>query len=247
MTTNESTAFGAMVAASTQTACIVAAAALLLGPAVMWLARAHQLRPTPSGWTTTVATTAAAGVLASAVIAAVVNPDRSTEATSTAAWVGLVAVPMLVHGLPAVLVDVTEQRLPDALTAPMLATTLLVVATSSAVTGDWRAGLRSLLVAVLVTGAAVAVKGLHTAAIGWGDIKLLPSLGAVLGWSGVTTTAEAAALWAILIPLTALSTVRTTAIGERGGTPAAVSNLSATVPYGPALLGGAAAALVPGP
>ena len=223
---------------------VTAAAALLLGPPALWLAHAHQLRPTRLGWATTAATTAATGLLAAAVALAAVAPAGEAGAA--------VAVPMLAIGLPAALVDAHEQRLPDALTAPLLATTLLTAAVTSAVTGDWRAGLRGVLVAVLLSGAALAVKGVRPGVIGWGDIKLLPSLGVVLGWAGWTTTVHATALWAILLLATALATAvfrtaaragRRRAAGCAGTEPGGGSS---TVPYGPVLLAGVAAALGPG-
>ena len=246
MTPNEATAgFAATTASSVQVGCVVAIAALLLGPATLWLAHAHQHRPGPTGWAATAATTAATGVLVATVVLAIADTGRAGGERFVMA---AIAIPMLVYGLPAVLVDVTEQRLPDALTAPLLATTLLAIVVSSAVTGDWRAGLRSVLVAIVITGGAVASKGVRTAAFGWGDVKLTPSLSAVLGWSGWITAAQAAVLWAILILLTALGLAAARAARTRlHNAPTAISGGSPSVPYGPALLVGAAAALVPGP
>jgi leader peptidase (prepilin peptidase) / N-methyltransferase len=232
---------------SAQLAGATAIVAIVLGPAALWLARTQQVHPIPGSWATSAASAAAAGILAALVAGA---GEASTDVA-----VVVVAAPMLAFGFPAALVDVREQRLPDALTAPLLVTTLIALAVVAGVTGSWSAGLRALLVAVLVTGAALAVKGVRTAAIGWGDIKLLPSVGVVVGWSGWTSTVEAATLWAVLIPATALVTASLTAAppaliarGRRErGVAGSVAGWSSAVPYGPALLAGAAAALVPGP
>lgn len=198
-----------------------ALAALLLGPGAVRQVHRNLLVPLTCSGPAAAATSCLSGILAASLAC---SGDLVTWA---------VAAPLLAFGLPAAIVDAHEQRLPDALTRPLLATTLLTVAVAAAATGDWPAGVRAILAAVVVTGGAVAVKGLRSSAVGWGDIKLMPSLGAALGWSHWSTLGMAAALWMLLIAISAA------ALGAVGR--------DSTVPYGPALLVGAAAALAAGP
>lgn len=64
--------------------------------------------------------------------------------------------------------------------------------------------------------------------LGWGDLKLLPSLGAALGCHGPEAVLHAVVLWLVLIAVTAV------AVAVRG---------RESVPYGPALVLGTVAAL----
>jgi prepilin signal peptidase PulO-like enzyme (type II secretory pathway) len=254
------TAVASTSTAASTSAATAAVAALVVGPVVVWLVGFHRLHPARLGGpaatdttTTGTATGSAAGIAAgvtvgvatgvtvaatgvlAAVLASAGQPAGAggPARAATGVGVGVVAVPLLVFGLPAAIVDIYEQRLPDALTRPLLATTLLAITAAAASTGEWQVWVRALLVAAAVTAAAVVVKRLHTVAIGWGDIKFLPSLGVVLGWAGWHATAGAAMLWAILVPLTAAVLAMSDHADGRPG----------MVPYGPALLAGTAAAL----
>ena len=132
---------------------------------------------------------------------------------------------MIVLGLAAATVDVLEQRLPDRFTAPLLACTAATVLAVALVDGDLVAAARAVAAGLLLTGTALAVKGIRSAAIGWGDVKLMPGLGAALGWASWDALLTAAVLWVLLIALTAVL--------------AAESGRDDVVPYGPALLAGA--------
>jgi hypothetical protein len=121
-----------------------------------------------------------------------------------------VLLPLAVLGSAAAVVDAREGRLPDALTGPLLVSTLAIV----------------LLTGGSVTGAAVAgaLKLVASAAIGWGDVKLVPTLAVVLTQydavaSGVINAALLVAATAIIV------SVRT-------------PGHNVLVPYGPALVFG---------
>lgn len=87
--------------------------------------------------------------------------------------------------VPLVFVDVRVHRLPNVLTYPAAAGVLLILLVDSAVTGRWDAALRSAAAAVafgaifLLTALLLGNRGL-----GLGDVKLVVSIAALLGWWG---------------------------------------------------------------
>jgi leader peptidase (prepilin peptidase)/N-methyltransferase len=103
-----------------------------------------------------------------------------------AAW-GSPALPALVVvaavGAPLAVIDARTHRLPDALTLPALALTLVLVGLASWVAGDAGAWWRALVGA----GASAFVHGVLWfvgAGIGLGDVKLVALLGLPLAWLG---------------------------------------------------------------
>lgn len=79
-------------------------------------------------------------------------------------------------------VDVTVHRLPDVLTLPLGAATMLGFGVLAA-TAAPQAGLRALAAGAIVPALVLAVT-LTLGGIGLGDVKLLCPLAAVLGWHG---------------------------------------------------------------
>ena len=127
----------------------------------------------------------------------------------------VVLLPLAVLGSAAAVVDAREGRLPDAVTAPLLGCTLIaalavggVAAVPAAAAGAIGAGL---------------LKVIASEAVGWGDVKLVPTLVVVLGHHGVV--AQGAVLACVLVLLTA---------GGVGLTDRRTRNV--VVPYGPALV-----------
>lgn len=207
---------------ATLAALVAVVAGLLLAPAVATLAHRSMSRPSPPSFLTGATVAAVAGVSASAAI---------TGATVAGVVVGL---PLIVFGLAAAIVDMREQRLPDALTGPLLLTTIAVISAATVAGADPAAALRSIAVAGAVTAGALTLKVVASASIGWGDVKLMPSLGAALGWWRSDAVLTAVLLWMVLIGITAAI------VSYRQRSRAAV------VPYGPALLVGTFGALVVG-
>lgn len=178
------------------TATLAAAAA---GPLTLVLAhrRMHTVwRPGP---TETTALTAAVGILAAFVF-------HGSQPTP-------VLLPLVLLGPAAAVVDAYEGRLPDLLTGPLLGATLV---TAVAAGPD---GVRGIVVAAVVTAFAAATVG---DALGWGDVKLIPTLSIVLGHQD--------ALLAGLVAVSLL--VGVTAVVVRG------RDRPVVVPYGPALVFG---------
>jgi leader peptidase (prepilin peptidase)/N-methyltransferase len=136
-----------------------------------------------------------------------------------------VALPALVPAAAAAAVDAHERRLPDPLTAA-LGLVVSVQVTVSLVLGD-ESGFRGASVFVCGATFCFLAKALLPDAIGWGDVKLAPSLAALLavhGWSAVYIGLLA---WCVLVLTTAL-------LDLARHTPAGI------VAYGPALVAGTA-------
>lgn len=132
-------------------------------------------------------------------------------------------LPVVILAGAAALVDAHERRLPDMLTGSLAATTLTAIGV--ALVADHAEGMRALWGFGGGLMLALVGKALSTAAIGWGDVKLAPSLTAVLAWGGWSTIHVGLLAWALLILATsALLTIR------RGS--------AALVPYGPAMVTG---------
>ncbi len=190
---------------------VPAAAAVGVGGSVVVLLLAHHAgrdpRP-PDAWSMGVA---AATISAAAVLAA--RP--------------VLVLPVLVLGLAAAVVDVRERRLPDVLTGPLAAATAVAAVAQGA-----------LVPAVIAGGTTAAVatglKLLAPEALGWGDVKLLPSLAATLAAAGPGVVYRGVAFWLLLVLLTAAGCW---AAAGRGGR-------EDVVPFGPALVAATLGALV---
>lgn len=195
------------------TSTVAGVAGIALAPVVVRLVRRSQRAQNHAQNQLSFGMVAVAAFVPGLVVAAAVGRHDT---------VGLVAVPLAIWGVAAVLVDVGEQRLPDALTVPLAAATAASVAIVGTAEPNPQAALHALVGALLLGGGALLAKAVRSAAIGWGDVKLLPSLGAVLGWSGTIMLGVIA--WALLLGVSVALTPRT-----RG---------DAVIPYGPALLAG---------
>ncbi|MFD8594506.1 prepilin peptidase [Kitasatospora sp. NPDC059646] len=138
-------------------------------------------------------------------------PPLTVEAVAAAVGAALAAdapprwLPLLVwvalFGVVLGFVDGAVKRLPDALTLPLLAGTVLLVPLADHRPAVW---LRCALAAGVLGGLFLLLALL--APMGLGDVKLAPSLGAVLGlggwrtvYAGVLFMWVVAALWAVLL------------------------------------------------
>ena len=97
-------------------------------------------------------------------------------------------------GLALALIDLDTKRLPDALTKPswVVAPALLGLA---ALLGDHQAAFVRALVGAAAVGAFFFVVWFaYPAGMGWGDVKLAPTVGAYLGWVSYGATVVGVAL-----------------------------------------------------
>ena len=135
------------------------------------------------------------------------------------------ALPALLPAAAAAMVDAHERRLPDPLTAALAAviavevTILLVLGSDSGLRGVW----------VLVGGATVCLlaKALLPDAVGWGDVKLTPSLAALLAIHSWSALYAGLLAWSVLVLAAALLDL-------------AHHSPTGIVAYGPALVVGTA-------
>jgi leader peptidase (prepilin peptidase)/N-methyltransferase len=144
--------------------------------------------------------------------------------------------PLLVLGTAAVLVDLRERRLPDRLAAALLASTAAALGASCAAAGDLAAAGRALGGAALATAVLLAGKLASPQAVGWGDVKFAPALGAHLGWAGWPVVFTGLLAWWALVLLTIGAAVVAHVVAPR--------RTPAVVPFGPAMLLGTLFALV---
>lgn len=177
---------------------IVASAAL--GPLTLVLARRGMRTLWAPGRAETAAIVALVGI----------TPALATHDTRTTA----VLLPLMLLGPAAAVIDARESRLPDLLTAPLLGTSLVVAALSGST------GARAVAIAAGVSGVAIVLAVLSTDLLGWGDVKLIPSLAIAL--------AHLDALLGGLLRIVALVGLTAVLVGFR--------HRRAVVPYGPALV-----------
>jgi prepilin signal peptidase PulO-like enzyme (type II secretory pathway) len=137
-------------------------------------------------------------------------------------------------GMSAAIVDAHERRLPNLLTATLGAGLLVTAAAIALLTGNAEGFVRASVAAVVTVVVALVVKAARPSMLGWGDVKLLPSLAAALAWTGVSTLAQGFVGWIVLL-------LATTALWR-----IARFDIADTVPYGPALVLGTLGALLAG-
>jgi leader peptidase (prepilin peptidase) / N-methyltransferase len=175
-------------------------------------------RSGPSPWTTV-----SLSVAAWAVVTAAVGPSAALPA-----FLVLAAV-----GVPLALIDLKVLRLPDPLVGTAFVGGTALLAFAAATTGDadrlLRAGFGALVCGIVYLLLALVPRS----QLGFGDVKLGAVLGLYLGWSGWFAVGVAV----VLAPLVNLPL----AIGALITRP---EGRMASVPYGPAMLGAALAALV---
>lgn len=161
---------------------------------------------------------AAVSAMACTILAAAVGPRPELVV-----WLLLVPV-----GLLLATVDFTVHRLPDIVTLPLAAIALIGLGGATlmpAAGGSWRTA----LLGSLTLGACYFVLFLiNPRGFGFGDVKLAPALGAVLGWYG----------WGILL----IGTFAGYLFGALYGVGLILTRRAgrkSTIPFGPFLVAGA--------
>jgi leader peptidase (prepilin peptidase)/N-methyltransferase len=104
----------------------------------------------------------------------------SVAAGGTGGWVAACQYWLASCGIALALIDLAVQRLPDMLTVPACAGTLLLL-TAAALAGEPGSLGRAAAAAAAVT--AVFLVLAFVAGMGLGDVKLAPAIGALLGWN----------------------------------------------------------------
>jgi leader peptidase (prepilin peptidase)/N-methyltransferase len=138
-------------------------------------------------------------------------------------------------GVALSIIDFEHYRLPDAIVLPLYPVTLAGLVLAGLLSGEWPVGpaLVGVVSWLLLIGGPWLVSGGR--AMGFGDVKLAPLLGATLGWVGLAS-AVVGLFAAFLLGGVAGMTLLLTGRARRGS----------HLPFGPFLIAGAGVGLLAG-
>lgn len=168
----------------------------------------------------------------------------SVTAAGTAVLFVLVAVRFgLVWELPAflavsgvavllALIDLRHRLLPDRVVLPAIAAGAVLLAVAAAVEGQGASIVRALVAAVVLFVVFLVLALIAPSSLGMGDVKLAALLGLHLGWLGWNVVVLGAAAGFVAQAVLALVLLASRRIGLKG-----------ELPFGPAMLLGAAVAI----
>lgn len=125
-------------------------------------------------------------------------------------------------------VDVREHRLPNQVTLPLLPVLIALLALASLGTGEFSSLWRALLAAAVLFVVYFVLNLVYPAGLGMGDVKLAPSIGAMLGW-----LSWSAVLWGSLFALFSMGVLSLVLIVLRRAT------MKTALPFGPFMFAGA--------
>jgi leader peptidase (prepilin peptidase) / N-methyltransferase len=94
---------------------------------------------------------------------------------------------------PLAWIDIAVHRLPDVLTAPAYAGTMVLLVLAAATSGSWPSLLRAVLGGLALAAFYLIFAMISPGGMGLGDVKLAASLGTLLAWSGWSTLLDGAA------------------------------------------------------
>jgi len=136
-------------------------------------------------------------------------------------------------GLALALIDLDTKRLPDALTLPSYAVTVVLLGLAAAL-GDHPGALLRALVGALAVGLFYFVVWFaYPAGMGFGDVKLAPLLGAYLGWISYGAAVVGVFAGFLYGAVVGIGLV----LAQKGGR-------KTKVPFGPFMLAGALTAIL---
>ncbi|MDN4489393.1 prepilin peptidase [Demequina sp. SYSU T00068] len=160
---------------------------------------------------------------------------------ATAWWNGLdwtlpLLLALVYFGIVLTVIDLEQRRLPDPLTLAFGISVGVGILTVSIGTGDWSGALRALIGAAALGGLYLIAFIVYPRGMGFGDVKLAPSLGALLGligWPALVVGGFAAFLWGAIAGVVAMARAR------RGR--------GVAIPFGPWMFAGAVTGILIGP
>jgi leader peptidase (prepilin peptidase)/N-methyltransferase len=138
-------------------------------------------------------------------------------------------------GVLLAVIDVRHRLLPNRVLLPAFGAGALLLTGAAALTGDWSALLRAGAAAVVLFAVYLALALISPRSLGMGDVKLAGLLGLYLGWLGWGVLVVGAAAGFAVQALLALVLLAGRRIGLHG-----------ELPFGPAMLLGAAVAIAAG-
>lgn len=210
---------------------VVVAVATITGVAV-GLVVARLAARFPWGTTDEARAPAVSGPVLSAVtgIAFAVTAWRLGPAWELPAFLVLAAAGVLLA-----VVDLRHLLLPNRVLVPAFGAGAILLTGAAALDGTWPALLRAGLGAVVLFGVFLVLALISPRSLGMGDVKLAGLLGLFLGWLGWATVLLGAAAGFVVQALVALVLLAGRRIGLRS-----------ELPFGPAMLVGAALAIAAG-
>ncbi len=131
-----------------------------------------------------------------------------------------------------VVIDLQHRLLPNRVLLPAFGAGTLLLTAAAALSGNWSAALRAGLGAVVLFTVFLVLALISPRSLGMGDVKLAGLLGLYLGWLGWSEVVLAMATAFVLQALLALVLLAGRRIGLRS-----------ELPFGPAMLLGAAVAI----
>jgi leader peptidase (prepilin peptidase) / N-methyltransferase len=137
--------------------------------------------------------------------------------------------------VPLTAIDLEHRLLPNRILVPASVAGASLLTLAAALTGEWPALLRAGLGAVLLFAVFLILALISPRSLGMGDVKLAGFLGLFLGWLGWTTLVLGALAGFVVQALAALALLAARRIGLRS-----------ELPFGPAMLLGAAIAIAAG-
>ena len=135
-------------------------------------------------------------------------------------------------GVAMAYIDMREHRLPDWLTYPAFGGAAFALAGAATITGDWASYGRAWAGAIVLTSAFVVLALVRPGELGFGDVKLVASLGMLLGWIGWGHVVLGAFLSFLLGGVFSIVLLSLRRAGRR-----------TAIPFGPFLLAGTLAAV----
>jgi leader peptidase (prepilin peptidase)/N-methyltransferase len=153
---------------------------MVLAPvAQRFTCQARQVRQEVAAKAAAVPATSGAGAAALSALVCIAIAVSTGPRPELAAWLLLVPPAMLLARI-----DLAVQRLPDVFTLSLGAGTAAVLGMASVLPGHGGSWTRALLGAGVLGAAYFVLLLINPSGLGFGDVKLAPTLGLVLGWYG---------------------------------------------------------------
>jgi leader peptidase (prepilin peptidase) / N-methyltransferase len=135
-------------------------------------------------------------------------------------------------GVLLTVIDLQHRLLPDRIVLPSIAAAAVLLVVAALPGQEWAHVLRACVAAAVLFSVFLAMALIAPSGMGWGDVKLAPLVGLYLGWIGWGAVVLGAAAGFLVQAAVALVLLAGRRIGLRG-----------ELPFGPAMLIGAAVAI----
>jgi leader peptidase (prepilin peptidase) / N-methyltransferase len=135
-------------------------------------------------------------------------------------------------GVLLTVIDLQHRLLPDRIVLPSIAAAAVLLLVAALPGQEWATILRACVAAAVLFAVFLVMALIAPSGMGWGDVKLAPLVGLYLGWIGWGAVVVGAAAGFVVQAAVALVLLAGRRIGLRG-----------ELPFGPAMLVGAAVAI----